>query len=140
MAFGYRLIISLPRSKFLILLAIVFTVVSCNQGLNYNVLPQKANHNQDIIPVELKRTEIYEYRTGISGDEEGASIKKQGQHHEISEIIRDSTTNWEAIYRYQAKKDYVGKDEVEIETSRGSDGTSLPTEIEVITIRFIITN
>ena len=140
MAFGYRLIISLPRSKFLILLAIAFTVVSCNQGLNYNVLPQKANHNQDIIPVELKRTEIYEYRTGISGDEEGASIKKQGQHYEISEIIRDSTTNREAIYRYQAKKDCVGKDEVEIETSRGSDGTSLPTEIEVITIRFIITN
>ena len=55
-------------------------------------------------------------------------------------IIRDSTTNWEAIYRYQAKKDYVGNDEVEIETSRGSDGASPPTEIELITIKFIITN
>ena len=112
------------RQIFLILSAIVFTVISCNQGLNYNVLPQKVNHNQDnLISVELKRTEIYEYRTGVSGDEEG-----------------DSTTNWEAVYHYQAKKDYVGKDEVEIETSRGSDGASPPTEIEVITIKFIITN
>ena len=131
----------LNRQMFLILSAIVFTVISCNQGLNYNVLPQKVNHNQDnLISVELKRTEIYEYRTGVSGDEEGASIKKQGQHYEISDIIRDSTTNWESVYQYQAKKDYVGKDEVEIETSRGSDGASPPTEIEVITIKFIITN
>ena len=90
--------------------------------------------------MELNQTEIYKYKTGISGDEEGASIKQQAQHYQVSEIVRDSTTNWEAVYRYQAKKYYVGGDEVEIETSRGSDGTSPPTEIERIIIKFIITN
>jgi len=129
------------RQIFLLLSVIVFTICSCNQGVNYNVLPQKANQSQDnIISVELNQAETYEYKTGISGDEEGASIKKQAQHYEVSEIVRGSTTNWEAVYRYQAKKDYVGDDEVEIETSRGSDGASPPTEIELITIKFIITN
>jgi len=45
----------LNRQIFFILSAIVFTVISCNQGLNYNVLSQKANHNQDnLISMELK--------------------------------------------------------------------------------------
>ena len=67
-------------------------------------------------------------------------IRKQTQHYEVSEIISDSTTNWEAIYRYQAKENYVEIDEVEIETSMGSDGASPPTEIEVIRIKFTITD
>ena len=122
----------LNRQIFLILSAIVFTVISCNQGLNYNVLPKKANHNQDnLIWVELKQAETYEYKTGVSGDEEGVLIKKQAVYYEVSEMIRDSTTNWEAVYRYQAAKNYVGSDEVEIETSRSSDGVSPSTEIEI---------
>ena len=40
--------------------------------MNYNVLPQKTEGNQDnLISVELKQLETYEYKTGISGDEEG---------------------------------------------------------------------
>ena len=117
----------LNRQVFLLLSAIVFTIVSCNQGMSYNVLPQKADDNQDnLISVELKQLETYEYKTGISGDEEGVLIRKQAQHYEVSEIIRDSTTNWEAMYRYQAAKNYVGNDEVKIETSRGSDGPAHP--------------
>ena len=131
----------LNRQIFLLLSAIVFTIVSCNQGMSYNVLPQKADDNQDnLISVELKQLETYEYKTGISGDEEGVLIRGQAQHYQVSEIIRDSTTNWEAVYRYQAKENYVGIDEAEIETSRGSDGVSPPTEIEVIRIKFTITD
>ena len=131
----------LNRQIFLLLSAIVFTIVSCNQGMNYNVLPQKADDNQDnLILVELKQSESYKYKTGISGDEEGVLIRGQAQHYQVSEIIRDSTTNWEAVYCYQAKENYVGIDEVEIETSRGSDGASPPTEIEVIRIKFTITD
>jgi len=66
----------LNRQIFLLLSAIVFTIVSCNQGMNYNVLPQKADNNQDnLILVELKQSESYKYKTGISGDEEGVLIK-----------------------------------------------------------------
>ena len=108
--------------------------------MNYNVLPQKANQSQDnIISVELNQAETYEYKTGISGDEEGASIKKQAQHYEVSEIVRDSTTQWEAVYRYKAQGNYVGSDEIEIETHRESDGASPPTKIEIIKIKFTIT-
>ena len=71
------------RQICLLLSVIIFTICSCNQGVNYNVLPQKANQSQDnIISVELNQAETYEYKTGISGDEEGASIKKQAQHYE----------------------------------------------------------
>ncbi len=42
------------------------------------------------------------------------------------------------MYRYPAAKNYVGSDEVEIETSRGSDGVSPSTEIEIIRIKFPI--
>ena len=60
------------RQIFLLLSVIVFTICSCNQGVNYNVLLQKANQSRDnIISVELNQTEIYKYKTGISGDEEG---------------------------------------------------------------------
>ena len=39
------------------------------------------------------------------------------------------------MYCYPAAKNYVGSDEVEIETSRGSDGVSPSTEIEIEVIR-----
>ena len=67
----------------------------------------------------------------MSTKQEFLVIKKQAVHYEVSEIIRDSTTNWEAMYCYPAAKNYVGSDEVEIETSRGSDGVSPSTEIEI---------
>ncbi len=79
-----------------------------------------------------------EYNTLIGGDEEGASISIQATHFEISEIVRDSSTNYLAIYRYKPAVDYVGTDSVEIKTSTGSDGASPPTHIEYITINFTI--
>ncbi len=92
------------------------------------------------INVFLKHTEDYEYQTGIGGDEEGAIIKKQAQNHEISEIIRNRSTNWEAVYKYKPKANFVGFDYVEIETHKGSDGASPPTKIDVIKINFTLTN
>ena len=68
------------------------------------------------IQVEMKNSEIYKYKTGINGDEEGARITKQAEHFEISEIIRNDTTKWEAVYRYKPQGNYVGNDYVEINT------------------------
>ena len=85
MAFRYRLIILLPRSKlvssryfmlnrqiFLLLLAYRIYFYLLIKGYELQLLPQKAEGNQDnLLSVELKQLETYEYKTGISGDEEG---------------------------------------------------------------------
>jgi len=96
---------------FLFLSVLVFAIFSCNQWANYYVLPPKTHQSpNNIISIELNQSQTYEYKTGISGDEEEASTKKQAEYYETSELFRDSTTNWEAVYRYQAKKDYIGQD------------------------------
>jgi len=129
----------LKRQTFLII-SITITIWACNQGVNYNFESPEINPNKDnLILIELRNPDTYEYKTGISGDEEGALIKKQAKHYEVSEIVRDSTTQWEAVYRYKAQGNYVGSDEIEIETHRESDGANPPTKIEIIKIKFTIT-
>jgi hypothetical protein len=94
--------------------------------------------DKDSMDIQLSKNQSYEYNTLIGGDEEGASISIQAKHFDISEIVRDSTTNYMAIYRYKPAMDYVGTDSVEIKTSTGSDGASPPTHIEYLTINFTI--
>ena len=92
----------------------------------------------DTIPITLKNTEFYEYNTGIIGDEDGASIIVQAKHFDVSDIIRNGETNWEAIYKYKPKSGFFGTDYVELKLSTGSDGASPPTNIEIIKIKFIV--
>jgi hypothetical protein len=88
--------------------------------------------------VSINDSEVFEYRTGIGGDEEGASIKVQAKNYQISKIIRNSETNWEAVYMYKPKAGFKGIDYVELELSTGSDGASPLTNIDVIKIKFQI--
>ena len=88
--------------------------------------------------VRIKNTETYEYRTGISGDEEGATIKRQAKYYDMSEIVRNADTNWEAVYVYKPEPLYSGTDYVELELSTGSDGASPPANIEIIKIQIQI--
>lgn len=115
---------------FLIISIGAFTFWSCEQN-NDQI-------DENIIAVKLSHFETYEYNTGISGDEEGAFISKQAEHYEVSKIVRDSTTQWWAVYKYKPLANYVGNDKVEIETQRGSDGASPSTEIKQIKIKFTI--
>jgi hypothetical protein len=64
--------------------------------------------------VTLKNTESYS-RTFVLGDEEGASIPTQAQHYEISELVRDESTNMNVEYRYKPTSGFVGKDYVILE-------------------------
>lgn len=88
--------------------------------------------------VDLKVNELYEYDTKISGDEEGASVYAQASHFEVSEIIRDSSTNYSSVYTYKPVLDYIGADQVEIKLSTGSDGAGSSTNFEYIKINFNI--
>ncbi len=119
--------------KLKLILASMLIIASCISCEDSSIIT-----DEDSIDIQLSKNQSYEYNTLIGGDEEGASISIQALHFEISEIVRDSTTNYMAIYRYKPAVDYVGKDSVEIKTSTGSDGASPPTHIEYITINFTI--
>ena len=76
---------------------------------------EKAADKSKTIEATVKNSEEYEHRTGFGGDEQGASIKVQADHFEMSEIIRGPSTGFEPVYKYKAKSGYVGKDSVELE-------------------------
>ena len=63
-------------------------------------------------------------------------IIRQALHYEISEIRRDSTTRWVAVYYYQPALGFVGMDVTELEIYSGSDGASAPTETRRVAFRF----
>jgi len=96
------------------------------------------NETHSVVQVDLQVNEQYQYDTRISGDEEGADISTQASHFEISEIIRNESTNFSAVYKYKPELDYTGMDEVEIMLSTGSDGASPSTSFEFIKITFNI--
>ena len=66
------------------------------------------------IQVTLRNAEKYEFPTGMSGDEQGASITVPPEHAQVSTMVRNLDTQFEPVYTYQPKKDFVGKDSVEI--------------------------
>ena len=88
--------------------------------------------------VTVSSSEVFEYPTGISGDEETATIEQQPQNHEISTIVRDSTTNWEAVYRYKANGEFQGTDYAEINVATGSDGESPNNNIRLIKLTITV--
>jgi len=92
--------------------------------------------NTQAIATVIDTNEIYTFDLGYFGDEEGATISKQAIHYAVSKLVRDSASK--IIYTYQPAKDYSGNDEVEITSSRGSDGASANTDIKITTIKFTI--
>ena len=97
-----------------------------------------ATINTKVEKVSINSSEVFEYQTGISGDEELATITLQSDHHAISKIVRDSTTNWQAVYRYKPGSGFEGKDQTQIKLGTGSDGASPNTTFEVITFEFTV--
>lgn len=95
--------------------------------------------DNDTIQVSIKHTESYTYSTGIVGDEDGASIMKQANYFEISELRRNQSTNFEMIFFYKPKTNFTGNDYVEIETFEGSDGASPPTKMNTVKILINVT-
>ena len=116
----------------LVLLVVCFFLgTACNSSTDPEI-------ERESLTVTIKNSEIYTYNTGIGGDEEGATISRQANHFEVSDIIRNADTMWQAVYTYKAKSGFSGVDYVELKLSRGSDGASPPTDIEIIKIEFII--
>jgi hypothetical protein len=87
--------------------------------------------------ISLEAGELYIYDLEIYGDEEGASISTQAKHFQRSEIIRDASTDYGAVYYYQSEEGFSGMDSVEIETCTGGTGTGC-TDIRTLQLVFRI--
>ena len=81
--------------------------------------------------VVLESGEEFSYDL-LTGDEEGGEITIQASNFERSEIVRDATTNYSAVYYYMPVEGYVGTDFVQIERTSaeiGSGDTSEETSV-----------
>lgn len=102
----------------------------------------KIEENKDStqgLNISISNSDVYELDLKIYGDEEGAKIVTQAQHFQKSELIRDSSTNWGVVYRYEPLPGYTGTDFVVIETCTGGESSGC-TIIEIVKINFTISN
>lgn len=88
------------------------------------------------LSVSMLNTDQYRHPT-VGGDEEGARISMQATHYSVSEIRRDSETNWVATYVYQPTAGYTGTDDVELEILTGSDGATAP-QVKKLRLHFLV--
>lgn len=91
----------------------------------------------ETLSVSILNTDRYRHPTD-GGDEEGARISMQASHYSVSEMRRDSETNWVATYVYQPTAGYTGTDDVELEILAGSDGATAPRIVRKVRIHFLI--
>lgn len=119
------------KFKIVLLFTVLFLTFSCTSSIDGNI-------DLKTEKVTISSSEVFEYRTGLSGDEEEATITQQPDHYEISKVIRDSTTNWESVYRYKPESGFEGTDQVKIKLEAGSDGASPNTDITLITIEITV--
>ncbi|MXV37221.1 hypothetical protein GO491_00815 [Flavobacteriaceae bacterium Ap0902] len=85
--------------------------------------------------ITIKNTETYVYNLGGFGDEEGAFVGKEPKHAEVSEMSRDEKLIY-ILYTYKPTKGFVGADEVELVTMRGSSGDAYNPDSEIIILKF----
>ena len=109
----------------------LLSLTNCNKEEIENVVSK--------VDVTINNSDDYELDLMFSGDEEGATIKTQAQHFQKSELIRDSSTNWSVVYKYEPLPNYAGMDFVEIETFTGGESTGC-SNVEIVRINFTITN
>lgn len=93
----------------------------------------------EIVRPSLKNTDTFQYPAHV-GDEEGASVSTQAKHFSVSEVRRDSTTNWDAVYFYQPASGFVGSDYAAIRIYTGSDGASPNDNIKEVRFYFEVHN
>lgn len=121
--------------KTILILIFVFGISILSQSYKND---SSLNSTKNTIYVTIITDDTYEYDLGYFGDEEGAYISKQAKHFQVSEIERIIASG-KVIYTYQPIESYVGTDEVEIKSERGSDGATPNDDIITTLIKFTIT-
>jgi hypothetical protein len=111
---------------FLVSLSLLGSATGCKEKVDVEYLS-----------VSIRNTDRYQHPT-VGGDEEGARISMQARHYSVSEMRRDSETNWVATYVYQPSAGYTGTDDVELEILTGSDGATAPQITKKVRLHFLI--
>jgi len=126
-----------PKTKIaqILLTATLLFTFSCSDSITETPVSIVQIADSDLT-VELSKNEICTYL--CTGGEDGAIIKTQAKHSEISEITRNSETNYSAIYSYKAKVNYVGYDFVEIEILPDAIPIDEPNIAKIVKIEFFI--
>lgn len=121
-------------------LAIYFSVIiglatlsqSCKKDSTSNPVIQT-------ITETIRVNQAYQFDLGNFGDEEGAYISKQANYFSVSSVDREVNTG-KIIYKYTPATNFVGTDQVEIKSARGSNGSSANNKIVLTTIKLTVTN
>lgn len=92
----------------------------------------------EVIKASISNSEVFEYRTGMGGDEEGAVIVQQPEHYKVSTIVRDSTTNFEPVYRYIPESGFQGVSQVEIRLESKIIGETSHTETQFLRLEISV--
>ena len=87
----------------------------------------------DLLYIDLSNTQELLLDLEVSGDEEGAQIILPPAHALDSELLRNSSTEWRAIYRYTPDPTYLSADSVFIERCRGGQGVGC-TQIDTVKV------
>jgi hypothetical protein len=87
--------------------------------------------NQKAIATVVRNFQTYEYATGVTGTKDVAKIITQALNFKKSEIVKDATTNGEAIYYYEARQGFEGNETIEIETTESSKKTIVKISLTV---------
>ena len=116
------------------LLTILFGLTFLIQSCKKDSLPEPKTQTINQI---LSANQSYQFDLGSFGDEEGASISKQATNFYISSVNKDINTG-KAIYKYVPATNFIGTDEVEIKSARGSNGTCANNKLINTRIKFTI--
>lgn len=130
-----QIIMKLNKTFFALCLFMGGLITSCEK----NSPTEENGVTNQIINKTISKNQTFQYDLGNFGDEEGASITKQANHFSTSELVRNINTV-KIIYNYTPTLDFVGTDEIQIRSARGSNGASPNNLIVNTTIKLTITN
>ncbi|WP_423145970.1 hypothetical protein [Rubrolithibacter danxiaensis] len=119
---------------FMLLLPLSVLIHSCKK----DDAGKKTDKVITVKSVAIKANQEYRVELSFFGYEDGAIVSNPPLHASKSELSRDVNSN--AIYYvYIPSIDFVGADEVEIKSMRGSGGASTPSDISFTRIKFTVT-
>ena len=121
------------KNKFLFL-TLICAYLTFTQGCRKDY----SNNPTHTINVSISSNQAFQYDLGSFGIEEGASITSQASHFQVSKTER-IINSWKMIYTYTSTLNYVGTDQVEIKTERGSPGGGPGNKFTTIIIKFTVT-
>ena len=115
-----------------LILSLTFCLLCLGCTVNSDDSSSNTIRGFELIEVNLSQDDKLIYSLGNFGDEEGARIKKQAQHAELSDLEYGYDGAVVINFVYKPEPGFLGEDLIWIEINRGSDGELPPKRVELI--------